>query len=174
MAERTPVVKKYRDALENVIGATMEFLAQSPPSKASTNTTETQDPAPPTETPTPSIHDLPNSLTSFSPGFAGNAPESFVRSAPKNPDTKAKVAASTEPGLGVCELYDPIGRSPDPDAFGYIPETHKSPGSTGRWEGRHGELGQMDAEWLLSLCEGDGFNLQMLNEMMRFEPSLGA
>ncbi|CAG8974147.1 hypothetical protein HYALB_00002784 [Hymenoscyphus albidus] len=30
MAERTPVVKKYRDALENVIGATMEFLAQAP------------------------------------------------------------------------------------------------------------------------------------------------
>jgi hypothetical protein len=55
-----------------------------------------------------------------------------------------------------------------------MPETHTSPASVGRWEGRHGELGQMDAEWLLSLCEGDGFNLQMLNEMMRFEPSLGA
>ena len=44
----------------------------------------------------------------------------------------------------------------------------------GRWEGRQGELGQMDAEWMLSLCEGEEFSLQMLNEMMRFEPSLGA
>jgi hypothetical protein len=32
----------------------------------------------------------------------------------------------------------------------------------------------MDAEWMLSLCEGDGFSLSILNEMMRFEPSLGA
>ena len=30
MAERTPVVKKYRDALENVMNATMEFLARAP------------------------------------------------------------------------------------------------------------------------------------------------
>jgi hypothetical protein len=58
--------------------------------------------------------------------------------------------------------------------FACIPETQASPSAVGRWEGRHGEMGQMDGEWLLSLCEGDGFNLQMLNEMMRFEPSLGA
>lgn len=49
-----------------------------------------------------------------------------------------------------------------------------SPGPAGRWEGRHGEMGQLDAEWLLSLCDGGGFSLSMLNEMMRFEPRLGA
>jgi hypothetical protein len=38
------------------------------------------------------------------------------------------------------------------------------------WDGEGGTQ-QVDAEWLLSLCEGDGFSLQMLNEMMRFEPS---
>jgi hypothetical protein len=34
-------------------------------------------------------------------------------------------------------------------------------------------MGQLDAEWLLSLCDGGGFSLSMLNEM-RFEPRLGA
>lgn len=174
MAERTPVVKKYRDALENVIGATMEFLAQAPPTMEAT-TKEPQNPPLSAATSTPSATDLPNSLTSFSAALAGSAPESFVRSTPKRPIARPKTAHHTDPGLAVGELYDPIGRPPDPDAVDYMPEIQNlSPKSTGRWEGRHGELGQMDAEWLLSLCEGDGFDLQMLNEMMRFEPSLGA
>lgn len=71
-------------------------------------------------------------------------------------------------------MYNPTFKDADQDTFDYMPEIHTSPGAAARIEGRAGELGQMDAEWLLSLCEGDGFNLQMLNEMMRFEPSLGA
>lgn len=143
MAERTPVVKKYRDALENVIGATMEFLAQVP-SESDPLTSPAQTRAP--------VDDV----APFSPGFASAAQESYVRGSPK-------VA-----GEFATALKD------SGDEFNYVPETQTSPASAGRWEGRHGELGQMDAEWLLSLCEGDGFNLQMLNEMMRFEPSLGA
>jgi len=142
------VVKKYRDALENVIGATMEFLAQVP----------AQDPA---LTTSPQTHATPQpvDIASFSSSFTSAAQESYVRGSPKSGEyTTALKDSSSE--------ADP--------AFGYMPETQTSPASAGRWEGRHGELGQMDAEWLLSLCEGDGFNLQMLNEMMRFEPSLGA
>ncbi|TVY78224.1 putative transcriptional regulatory protein [Lachnellula suecica] len=150
MAERTPVVKKYRDALENVIGATMEFLAQAPPRNPEHDPALTS----PVLAQTPIIHN-----TAFSPGFVGAAQESFVRG-----------SSTSKTGEYTSGLKD--GET-DP-AFGYMPETHTSPASAGRWEGRHGELGQMDAEWLLSLCEGDGFNLQMLNEMMRFEPSLGA
>ncbi len=75
------------------------------------------------------------------------------------------------------EGYPPIpieNGGTDSELFDYMPQGQTSPGAEGRWEGRHGEMGQMDAEWLLSLCEGNGFSLQMLNEMMRFEPSLGA
>lgn len=32
---------------------------------------------------------------------------------------------------------------------------------------------QVDTDWLLSLCEGDGFSLQMLNEMMRLDGGVG-
>ncbi len=46
------------------------------------------------------------------------------------------------------------------------------------WPEHHGSPGEsnhlMDAEWLLSLCEGDGFSMEMLNDMMRFEPGLAA
>lgn len=47
------------------------------------------------------------------------------------------------------------------DVYSYMPQLQSqvSPGAEGRWEGRQGELGQMDAEWMLSLCEGDGFSL---------------
>jgi hypothetical protein len=32
---------------------------------------------------------------------------------------------------------------------------------------------QVDAEWLLSLCEADGFSLQMLNDMLKFDQGAG-
>ncbi|KAH6679781.1 putative Zn(II)2Cys6 transcription factor [Halenospora varia] len=172
MAERTPVVKKYRDALENVIGATMEFLAQVPTRSdtqdpALTSTSPAQTHASVARTPTQAQAHLDLSIP-LSPGFSGpgTAQESYVRASPK-------VSGVTAAGVG-AEMYNPSFKDTESEGFGYMPETHTSPGAAGRWEGRHGELGQMDAEWLLSLCEGDGFNLQMLNEMMRFEPSLGA
>lgn len=135
MAERTPVVKKYRDALETVIGATMEFLAQHPQPSTSTSTDTTLNTAPHTP--------------------EEGKPESYARAPPR-----ADVGPETKGAGGVEE-------------YGYVPQA-LTPGSLGRGEGRQGEMGQMDAEWMLSLCEGDGFSLSMLNEMMRFEPSLGA
>jgi len=157
MAERTPVVKKYRDALENVIGATMEFLAQIAPPNPNPN----QDPTPSSPAQTHgSLAREPqlNNINASSPAFSGAAQESYVRASPKVGEYTASLKESEGPDLA------------------YMHEAQTSPVSNGRWEGRHGELGQMDAEWLLGLCEGDGdgFNLQMLNEMMRFEPSLGA
>ncbi|TVY26180.1 putative transcriptional regulatory protein [Lachnellula hyalina] len=157
MAERTPVVKKYRDALENVIGATMEFLAQIAPPNPNPN----QDPTPSSPAQTHgSLAREPqlNNINASSPAFSGAAQESYVRASPKMGEYTASLKESEGPDLA------------------YMHEAQTSPVSNGRWEGRHGELGQMDAEWLLGLCEGDGdgFNLQMLNEMMRFEPSLGA
>jgi len=147
MAERTPVVKKYRDALENVISATMDFLAKA------THTSQDQ-------ASTANL-DLPNEISVSSPTFSGTAPESYVRGSPKAPATPVANGDVIDPGF-------------DNNVFGYLPQAQLSPGAEGRSEGRHGEMGQMDAEWMLSLCEGDGFSLQMLNEMMRFEPSLGA
>ncbi|CZR52342.1 related to C6 transcription factor [Phialocephala subalpina] len=171
MAERTPVVKKYRDALENVIGATMEFLARAPTqAPAPEQTSPTQTHASVSQTPQQSSRDLPGTIPSFSPGFTSAAQESYVRGSPK------AAAAPTPSGSGDVNgsIYAPTFQE-DNDVFGYMPQTQTtSPVGEGRWEGRHGELGQMDAEWMLSLCEGDGFSLQMLNEMMRFEPSLGA
>jgi hypothetical protein len=168
MAERTPVVKKYRDALENVMNATMEFLARAP---ANPN----QDPA--LTSPVlvhgnisraspPSHRDLPGVFADFSPGFTGAAQESFVRGTPKV-DTTPDVNGDGYSSTFVDENSDVYSSMPQV-------QTQASPGAEGRWEGRQGELGQMDAEWMLSLCEGEGFSLQMLNEMMRFEPSLGA
>ena len=177
MAERTPVVKKYRDALETVIGATMEFLARLP--ALSNPTPELNLSSPMMAARTPQQKGLNGNdgvgVGNLSPGVAGAAQESYVRGSPRgdvgneNPSAKAQGNAEF--------LFDPVsgaGAGGDHDGFSYMPETNHSPGAVGRWEGRHGEMGQMDAEWLLSLCEGDGFSLQMLNEMMRFEPSLGA
>ncbi len=150
MAERTPVVKKYRDALENVISATMDFLAKA--------THISQDEA------SPANLDQPSGISASSPTFCGTAPQSYLRGSPKAPATPVANGDVIDPGFGENEN----------DFFGYLPQAQLSPGAEGRREGRHGEMGQMDAEWMLSLCEGDSFSLQMLNEMMRFEPSLGA
>ena len=167
MAERTPVVKKYRDALENVIGATMDFLAHAPIQSASLNhypslTSPNQTQASVGHTPQQPHPDL--IVPDFSPGFPSAAQESYVRGSPR---------MNAAPNAGV-DNFQAVFVEGEPDSYGYMPQAHTSPAGEGRWEGRHGELGQMDAEWMLSLCEGDGFSLQMLNEMMRFEPSLGA
>lgn len=162
MAERTPVVKKYRDAPENVIGATMEFLARAPPPNPSQEPhvgSPTQARSSVGRTSALGPPDDPDS----SPAFSG-AQESYVRGSPK------MAAVPTADGDGLSML---LGDA-DNDFFGYLPQPQLSPGAEGRREGRLGEMGQMDAEWMLSLCEGDGFSLQMLNEMMRFEPTLGA
>ena len=160
MAERTPVVKKYRDALETVIGATMEFLARLPPAPEP----NLSSPSLTSKTPQQKHLDLKGNSVSvdFSPGFASAAQESYVRGSPP----AAQDYSTYDTGAGIATG---LGE----DVFSYMPQTIGSPG-VGRGEGRHGEMGQMDAEWLLSLCEGDGFSLSMLNEMMRFEPSLGA
>jgi hypothetical protein len=163
MAERTPVVKKYRDALENVIGATMDFLARTPAdpvqeqSPAQTQSSVSRTPQ--------TSRDMSDTLPAFSPGFTSAAQESYVRDSPK----------ATPNVIGDASTYTPTYQDGEAlnDVFSYMPQAQTSPGE-GRWEGRHGEMGQMDAEWMLSLCDGDGFSLQMLNELMRFEPSLGA
>ena len=176
MAERTPVVKKYRDALETVIGSTMDFLAHVPPSNSNQDPTLSS----PIQlrnsmarAPQQSHRDLPGPLDAFSPAFSSAAQESYVRGSPRNGNTP-NMGGDQEYGQGADGGDLKLLNGGENDVFAYMPETHASPGAVGRWEGRHGEMGQMDGEWLLSLCEGDGFNLQMLNEMMRFEPSLGA
>ena len=167
MAERTPVVKKYRDSLETVIGATMEFLAKPTPP------TPNQDPALSlTILHNNSIRNTPQQAHIDLPGnnsnFPGAAQESYIRGSATK-DSKISMEGYT-PGMPGQN-----GNLNGSEDYGYMPTTSQnSPGAEGRFEGRHGEMGQMDAEWLLSLCEGDGFSLQILNEMMRFEPSLGA
>ncbi|KAG4412587.1 hypothetical protein IFR04_014275 [Cadophora malorum] len=164
MAERTPVVKKYRDALENVIGATMEFLARAPqpsPNQDQSLAPTAEEPA--HERASQPYLELDGGAASIA--FTSGAQESYVRGSPKT-------GIDANGDVNLASFMDDDGA--EKEDFGYMPQSHTSPGAGGRWEGRHGELGQMDAEWMLSLCEGDGFNLQMLNEMMRFEPSLGA
>jgi hypothetical protein len=165
MAERTPVIRKYRDALETVIGATMDFLARIPPTNPNPNHDPAFSLASPTmaKTPQQGHREIPVSDTGFSPGFIGAAPESYVRGSPKVGPTPS--AADGSPFNSGFDDQDDNG-------LGYMPDIGNSPLQAA--DGRRGELGQMDAEWLLSLCEGDGFSLSMLNEMMRFEPSLGA
>jgi len=139
MAERTPAVKKYRDALETVIGATMEFLAD--PTK---------------------IHVQPSFTQPISPqqGNQRNNEGSNVGTSDSNPREPA--SEYTTP----THTFD----NNTPGKYGSTPDVKTS---AARAEGRQGEMGQMDADWMLSLCEGDGFSVTMLNEMMRFEPSLG-
>jgi len=164
MAERTPVVKKYRDALENVIGATMEFLARAPqpsPNQDQSLAPTAEEPA--HERASQPYLELDGGAASIA--FTSGAQESYVRGSPKT-------GIDANGDVNLASFMD--DDRAEKEDFGYMPQSHTSPGAGGRWEGRHGELGQMDAEWMLSLCEGDGFNLQMLNEMMRFEPSLGA
>jgi hypothetical protein len=174
MAERTPVVKKYRDALETVISATMDFLAHPPPPSNPAPERNLSSPIMTAKTPQqnqPDLNGIDRGVAGFSPGFASAAQESYVRASPRveTPATNGAMSvpdySSFDAGASTCV---------EDDGFSYMPETHHSPDVIGRWEGRQGEMGQMDGEWMLSLCEGDGFSLSMLNEMMRFEPSLGA
>lgn len=103
--------------------------------------------------------------TGFSPSFVGAAPKSYVRGSPKVGST-----SNAADGNSFNTAFEDQGD----DVFGYMPDIQNSPLQPAGKANRRGELGQMDAEWMLSLCEGDGFSLSMLNEMMRFEPSLGA
>ena len=152
----------------------MEFLARVPPpaQEKPIVTSPTLTHASVARTPQQTSRDLSDTIHTFSPGFTSAAQESYVRGSPK--------AVPTPVTSGDANVnYTPIlqdANAGDNDLFAYMPQTQTqtSPSAEGRWEGRHGEMGQMDAEWMLSLCEGDGFSLQMLNEMIRFEPSLGA
>lgn len=148
------------DALENVISATMEFLANAPAPSTDQDILTSSSQA---QSAIDRLQHKPRDPNApQSPSLIGTAPESFVRGSPTTP-------ATTGEGLSIL-----LGDSEN-DGFGYLLQAQQqSPSAEGRWEGRHGELGQMDAEWMLSLCEADGFSLQTLNEMMRFEPTLGA
>ena len=50
--------------------------------------------------------------------------------------------------------------------------------AAGDWAERHESPGEsnhlMDAEWLLSLCQGGGFSMEMLYNMMRLESGLAS
>lgn len=171
MAERTPVVKKYRDALETVIGATMEFLARasSPnPNQDQSLTSDPQTQNSPTKTDPKVQREVSSGVIDFPPGFTGVAQESHIRGSPRVADIPMN------PDSGEGNQFSSGFEMGDTDVFDYMAELERRPAPPGRLEGRHGEMGQMDAEWLLSLCQGDGFSLSMLNEMMNFEPSLGA
>lgn len=142
MAERTPVVKKYRDALETVINATMEFLSPPTPSLAY----QSQFPLSPQMT----RHDLGGDT------LWDSKDQDFV-------EHKQGIKRKRE-----RRWTDGDGREGG---------DKKIKAEDARRQGRIGELGQMDAEWLLSLCgqgegderDGEEFRLGMLGEMMRFE-----
>lgn len=244
MAERTPVVKKYRDALETVISATMEFMSRNPSKDGSNQSNvpgapgiptplpQTQGPAKPLtkqesttmgpppppapkerlDSPSSQTHDRKGSFDTFI--FASTSPsprESYIRSptlsktqpppqqaqspqqpyqqTPQHQQHQQPPFASNHPqpynNTSYGATYTPFAYEAQPaqysngsilgfggdDAMG-MGGVNGGGGLGGRsWHGDGGTgTQQVDAEWLLSLCEGDGFSLQMLNEMMRFEP----
>ncbi|RDW85575.1 hypothetical protein BP5796_03900 [Coleophoma crateriformis] len=170
MAERTPVVKKYRDALETVIGATMEFMARGPSSTPGPGSNpKLHSPTMTTKKTQQSQLSLPTPASTVD-GHTHftSAQESYVRSSGGQGETPQNDSYAYDQG------YEVDGLPSMPDSYPGQDGIASTTSAEARWEGRIGEMGQMDAEWLLSLCEGDGFSLQMLNEMMRFEPSLGA
>jgi len=162
MAERTPAVKKYRDALENVISATMEFLARPIPpmnpnqDPALTSPSQTNVQVSSAQTPAAS------SRVVFTPGLTGLGEDIYIRDNMK-----------TEGPRGIGERSNANFTELEGDVFGYLPQSQMSPQTEELWDGRASGIGHMDADWMLSLCEGDGFSLQMLNDMMRFDPSMG-
>lgn len=182
MAERTPVVKKYRDALETVISATMEFMSR--PSDMEQRAIDSRD-----------DHDVVQSFLGLS---AQQSPDQM-----KLPNLKRSLAFSDDDngggrrsGSGSGYVASRVGHrerilSPSGASEGYDDSRQPyerlnggvgSASSSSRdWEGppqpsqQQPEMHhQMDEEWLLSLCEGDEFSWHKLNEMMRLEPSLGA
>lgn len=123
-AERTPAVKKYRDALENVIGATMEFLARVPdsaldPGSEIEPSTQSQGMRP--------LNNMPQQvdvgdLLTFSPGFAGTAQESYVRGTAKTPTDSNDLEAS----------FNMTFDETDASGLVYLPEVQSSPSAEGR------------------------------------------
>lgn len=176
MAERTPAVKKYRDALETVISATMEFMAR--PTGMEQREIESR-----------ADHEVVQSLLGLS---AQQSPDqiklpSLKRSRAFLEDDNGSQRTASGSGYGTPRggqeglLGSATGGQDGYDGSRPIYDgwngggASSAAGSARDWDTpQQSEMHQMDAEWLLSLCEGDGFSLQMLNEMMRFEPSLGA
>jgi hypothetical protein len=182
MAERTPAVKKYRDALETVINATEEFMSRDPQKDAS----------PAGGAPRDADHEVVQSLLGLS---SQHSPEVSHRNKSFNPGPQMGGNEQSSGNMQNANDYMPnYGNSgairnhiplvSDPmfeaqrsalweNANGMtMPQGWAGP-SEGGGSARMGE-GLMDPEWLLSLCEGDGFSLQMLNEIIRFEPGAGA
>lgn len=202
MAERTPSVKKYRDALESVISATMDHMSKTKPNPSS---------PPPSSSAAKKgwereqsggkrsgMSFMLNQGMSVGPTGMGGFPNSpypmagngQVLSPPElSPKShRERELRNTFPAPVPCpddtrKWFDASSPSMD---FGNSSGSGGGNlfGDGGLGEGNEEGLGQglggygadmqqMDAEWLLSLCEGDGFSLQMLNDMMRFEPGLG-
>lgn len=176
MAERTPAVKKYRDALETVIGATMEFMAR--PTGMEHRGIESR-----------ADHEVVQSLLGLSAqqspdqiklpnlkrsrAFLDDDSGNGLRNGSERGSGYATPRGGPEgiSGSGTQEGYEGSRTAYE----GWSAGSASGAGSSRDWDApQQPEMHQMDAEWLLSLCEGDGFSLQMLNEMMRFEPSLGA
>ena len=156
IAERTPVVKKYRDALETVTGATMEFLACLPSVSSSTAAPEptTSSPVMTARTPQQKHIDLNcNGLGvgEFSPGFAGTAQESYIRGSPRNGvDTNTDGGNNNSNGIAEYSFDSNLGNGGGgSDVFSYMPETQSRPGAVGRWEGRHARWDR----WMRSGCQ---------------------
>lgn len=268
MAERTPSVKKYRDALETVISATMEYMGRSPDStprmphsdlsntpgqhrrmssgrpgsrenEVNENGKRNRGDMGPPPTPVQSQSGQQVAWEGLSPvNTSAAAPwqrESFVRSPALSNSSLTDMLSTqvsspgmwTSGGLNGNTGHNVVPELSQPDyATSYTPfayEAHPPPSSTSifdddlfaslkqpvhsrptstttqefryakpssqvhtnngnqranlapenkdrTWDGGGGTQ-QVDAEWLLSLCEGDGFSLQMLNDMMRFDGS---
>ena len=174
MAERTPVVRKYRDALEAVISTTMEFMARSSSTTASphhhtqnsgTSMNNKKRPAnlQPQDQQGPNHRDGSGSSPHLD---SQNCLAPSLRESPKQPPTQFLPSnltftpdyTSWQPN----QFSSPVtsSRQPQPESQPQSP----SRGSAFKWPGNSPNDEQhVDVEWLLSLCEGGGFSLDMLH-----------
>lgn len=187
MAERTPVVKKYRDAFEAVISATMEFMARP---TSSSNPTAALPSIQNGDSSMNNDKSLANSQSQDHQGFhsrSGSGTSSHMDSqthlATSLHESPKQFSTQFLPG---SVTFTPEYNSWQPDQFfspatpsqqpppEYQPEYQPSSrGNAFKWPANSPSDEQhVDEEWLLSLCEGGGFSLDMLHQIMSVEPSM--
>lgn len=168
MAERTPVVKKYRDVLEAVINSAMDFISRSDESSApSLQGAQTSNNRPANAGLfSKEDHQVVLSLLGLSaqqtpdqnqvPGSLATSPR--TQTFPSNTDTIPHKSQA---------LHEPL-QGPSMNA-----EFHSHINQYGRGESRDWDLGlgepYLGDEWGQNLWEGDRFSFQMLNQMMTLD-----
>lgn len=169
MAERTPVVKKYRDVLETVITSAMEFISRSPVhTNSSFHDQHSGDHRETNRMFSKDDHQVVLSLLGLS---AQQAPDQ--NQIPKSLATSPQTGNFPPPATSIAGhqrvSFESVQNSSMNAEFSIASNPYVRGGNR-EWDLGLGEP-YLAEEWGQNLWEGDRFSFQMLNQMMTLDTS---